>query len=148
VKDVAGNSTIALHIVSAEGSIYSGVVKMVAVPSVQGELGILPRHSPLLADLLPGEVRLLTAADEEEFIYVSGGYVEIQPFAVTVLADTAQRGQEVDEQAAMEAKKRAEETIRTSQLYSDRDRAHVELLKAMAQLRALEHARRRKKRGM
>lgn len=118
---------------------------MVAVPSVGGEIGVLPRHTPLLANLLPGEVRILTPDDEVEYIYVSGGYVEIQPFAVTILADTAIRGQEVDEQAALEAKRRAEETISTARLFLDRDMAHIELLKALAQLKALEHARRNKR---
>jgi F-type H+-transporting ATPase subunit epsilon len=145
VKDVATAAIIALSIVSAEGRIYSGEVRMVAVPSVRGEIGVLPRHTPLLANLLPGEVRILTPDDEVEYIYVSGGYVEIQPFAVTILADTAIRGQEVDEQAALEAKRRAEETISTARLFLDRDRAHIELLKALAQLKALEHARRNKR---
>jgi F-type H+-transporting ATPase subunit epsilon len=147
VKEIATDATIALSIVSAEGSIYSGEVRMVAVPSVKGEIGVLPRHAPLLANLLPGEVRILTPEEEVEYIYVSGGYVEIQPFAVTILADTAMRGQEVDEKAALEAKRRAEETISTARLFLDRDRAHIELLKALAQLKALEHAR-RNKRGM
>jgi F-type H+-transporting ATPase subunit epsilon len=147
VKEVATAATIALSIVSAEGRIYSGEVRMVAVPSVRGEIGVLPRHAPLLANLLPGEVRILTPEEEVEYIYVSGGYVEIQPFAVTILADTAMRGQEVDEKAALEAKRRAEETINTARLFLDRDRAHIELLKALAQLKALEHAR-RNKRGM
>jgi len=148
VKEVATGATIALSIVSAEGLIYAGEVRMVAVPSVRGEIGVLPRHAPLLANLLPGEVRLLTPDEKEEYIYVSGGYVEIQPFAVTILADTAIRGQEVDEQAAVEAKRRAEETISTARLFLDRDRAHIELLKALAQLKALEHARRNKRGGI
>jgi F-type H+-transporting ATPase subunit epsilon len=145
VKEVATHSTISLSIVSAEGRIYSGDVRMVVVPSVKGDVGILPRHAPLLANLLPGEVRILTPEENTEYIYVSGGYAEIQPFAVTILADTAMRGQEVDEKAALEAKKRAEETMSTARLFLDRDRAHIELLKALAQLKALEHARRNKR---
>ena len=145
MKEIAGKATVALTIVSAEGGIYSGEVRMVVVPSVKGEIGILPRHAPLLANLLPGEVRILTPEENTEYIYVSGGYVEIQPFAVTILADTAMRGHEVDEKAALEAKKRAEETIRSARLYIDRDRAQIELLKALAQLKALEHARRDKR---
>lgn len=137
-----------LSIVSPERSLYAGEARMVSVVSVNGELGILPRHAPLLADLLPGEVRITTSTGEEEYIFVSGGYIEVQPEVVTILADTAIRGQEVDEAAALEAKKQAERIIRTSPLYSDRDMAQLELIKALAQLRALEHSRRSKKRGM
>jgi F-type H+-transporting ATPase subunit epsilon len=140
--------TFLLNIASPERSIYSGTAHMVSVLSVNGELGILPRHSPLLADLLPGEVRILTPGGEEQFVYVSGGYIEVLPHMVTILADTALRGEDVNEAAALEAKKLAEKTIRTSPLYTDRDQAHIELIKALAQLKALEHTRRMKKRGM
>lgn len=142
------DKSFSLSIVSPERSIYIGDVRMVAAMSVNGELGIYPRHAPLLASLMPGEVRLITLEGDEEFIYVSGGYIEVQPASVTILADTALRGQDIDENAAREAKRLAEENIRTSQLYSDRDQAYIELLKALAQLRALEHSRRNKKRGM
>ncbi len=97
---------------------------------------------------MPGEVRVTTVKGDEEYIYVSGGYIEVQPTMVTILADTAVRGLDVDETAAHEAKRRAEEAIRTSPLYSDRDQAYIELIKALAQLKALEHSRRNKKRGM
>ncbi len=137
-----------LSIVSPEGSIYAGDVRMISALSVNGGLGIYPRHAPLLADLLPGEVRFITIKGDEEFIYVSGGYIEVQPTMVTILADTAVRGQDVDETAAQEAKRRAEETIRTSPLYSDRDQAYIELIKALAQLKVLEHSRHNKKRGI
>ncbi len=142
------DKTFMLNIASPERSIYSGNAHMVSVLSVNGELGILPRHSPLLADLLPGEVRILTPSGEEQFVYVSGGYIEVLPHMVTILADTALRGEDVNETAALEAKKQAERTIRTSPLYTDRDQAHIELIKALAQLKALEHTRRMKKRGM
>ncbi|WP_197722907.1 F0F1 ATP synthase subunit epsilon [Sulfurivermis fontis] len=142
------DKTFLLNIASPERAIYSGPAHMVSVLSVNGELGILPRHSPLLADLLPGEVRISTADGTEEYVYISGGYIEVLPHVVTILADTALRGEDVDEAAALEAKKRAERTIRTSPLYSDRDQAQLELIKALAQLKALEHARRGKKRGM
>lgn len=145
MENIAGSMTFELVITSAEGKIYSAPARMAIVPSAMGDIGILPRHAPLLAKLLPGEVRITTASGDEEYIYVSGGYVEVQPFGVTVLADTAARGQEVDEAAARAAKARAEETIRTARLHQDRDRAHIELLKALAQLRALEHARRNKR---
>lgn len=142
------DKTFLLNIASPERAIYSGTAHMVSVLSVNGELGILPRHSPLLADLLPGEVRILTPDGGEQFVYVSGGYIEVLPHMVTILADTALRGEDVNEAAALEAKKLAEKTIRTSPLYTDRDQAHIELIKALAQLKALEHTRRMKKRGM
>lgn len=134
-----------LAIVSAEGGVYSGVARMVMVPSATGGLGIMPRHAPLLARLKPGEVTIVSVDGESEYIYVSGGYLEVQPFTVTILADTALRGEEVDELAALEAKKRAEEVIHTARLFIDRDRAQVELLKALAQLKVLEHTRRYKR---
>lgn len=145
---INSDKTFVLNIASPERAIYSGQAHMVSVLSVNGELGILPRHSPLLADLLPGEVRITRPDGSEEFVYVSGGYIEVLPHMVTILADTALRGEDVDEAAAMEAKKQAEKTIRTSPLYSDRDQAQLELIKALAQLKALEHTRRGKKRGM
>jgi len=148
VSELTTDKSFRLYIVSPERQIYAGEVRMVTAISVDGELGIMPRHSPLLADLLPGEVKVITAAGEEEYVYVSGGYIEVLPMEVTILADTALRGQEVDEAAALEAKRLAEKTINSSPLYSDRDQAQVELIKALAQLRALEHSRRRKKRGM
>ena len=148
MSELTTDKSFRLYIVSPERQIYAGEVRMVTAISVDGELGIMPRHSPLLADLLPGEVKVITAAGEEEYVYVSGGYIEVLPMEVTILADTALRGQEVDEAAALEAKRLAEKTINSSPLYSDRDQAQVELIKALAQLRALEHSRRRKKRGM
>lgn len=145
---IHSDKTFVLNIASPERSIYTGEAHMVSVLSVNGELGILPRHSPLLADLLPGEVHITKADGVEEYIYISGGYIEVLPHVVTILADTALRGEDVDEAAALEAKKQAEKTIRTSPLYSDRDQAQLELIKALAQLKALEHTRRMKKRGM
>jgi F-type H+-transporting ATPase subunit epsilon len=139
-------ATLLLQIVSAHGQVFKGRVRMVSVASVVGELGILPRHTPLMTFLKPGEARILTENGDEEYVYVSGGFLEIQPFQVTILADTAQRGDEIDAQAAEEARLAAEESMRTSVLYSDRDAAYAELLKAMAQLQVLEHAR-KKKRG-
>lgn len=138
--------TLTLHIVSAHEQIFSGDVRMVSVSSVSGELGILPQHTPLLTLLKPGEARLRMPDGEEEYIYVSGGMMEVQPHEVTILADTALRGEQIDEQAALEAKRRAEEAIRTSVLYSDRDRAQAELLKALAQLQTLQDVRKRRNR--
>jgi len=145
---ISSDKTFTLNIASPECAIYSGQAHMVSVLSVNGELGILPRHSPLLADLLPGEVRITKPDGMVEFVYVSGGYIEVLPHMVTILADTALRGEDVNEAAAMEAKKQAEKTIRTSPLYTDRDQAQIELIKALAQLKALEHTRRMKKRGI
>lgn len=145
MSDNSISSVIDLSIVSAHGEIWSGQVRMVSAVSVEGDLGILPRHTPLLTRLQPGEVRIRTAGDEDEYIYVSGGIMEVQPFMITILADTALRSDEIDEQAAREAKARAESIIATSVLYSDRDRAQAELLKAMAQLATLEDARRKRR---
>ena len=138
--------TLVLHIVSAHEQVFSGEVNMVSVTSIQGELGILPQHTPLMTLLKPGEARLKMPDGEDEFIYLSGGMLEVQPHEVTILADTALRGEQIDKQAALEAKRRAEETIRTSVLYTDRDYAQAEMMKALAQLRTLEDSRRKRKR--
>ncbi len=140
------NPQLQLTIVSAHQQIFSGPVRMVSARSVVGDLGILPRHTPLLTLLQPGEVRIQMPEGDEEFIYVSGGMMEVQPFAVTILADTALRSDQIDEEAAQAARRKAEETIRNSMLFSDRDKAHAELLKAVAQLQTLQDARRRRKR--
>lgn len=144
---VAINSlTIDLHIADPEGDIYNGPVHKVSVTSLMGEMGILPRHAPLIAKIKPGEVRIINTDKEEDYIYVSGGIVEIQPHEVTILADTAIPGDEIDEAAALEAKKRAEEMIQDKNLlYSDRDRIHLELQQALAQLATLQDARKRRK---
>lgn len=140
------SATLLLEIVSAHGRVFRGRARMVSVSSVSGELGILPRHTPLMTFLKPGEARILLENDQQEFVYVSGGFMEVQPDQVTILADTAMRGEEIDEQAARKAKGAAEDAMRTSVLYSDRDAAYAELLKALAQLQALEHARKKKQR--
>lgn len=140
----ASDSSVLLHVVSAEQGIFSGPVRYVMARSTHGELGIFPRHTALLTRLDPGELRFLRVEnDEEELLYVSGGMLEVQPHVVTILADAAQHGTEIDEAAALEAKKRAEEAMRDSVLAMDRDAAHAELLRALAQLRTLEHARAR-----
>lgn len=139
--------TFFLEIVSPEDLVYAGEVSLLAVQSVDGELGIYARHSPLMAKLRPGELRIKTHEDKQHFIYVSGGFIEVQPYRVTLLADTGLRGEDIDREAALAAKKRAERIIRTSPLYSDRDQAHTELLKAIAQLKAYEHTRTGSKRG-
>ena len=134
-------STINLDIVSAEGAIYSGQAAMVFVPGAQGELGIAPRHAPLLTTLKPGEVRVQEANGEEHSFYVGGGALEIQPNRVTVLADTAIRARDLDEAAALAAKTRAEEALREKTDKIEIAEAQAELARAAAQLRALERLR-------
>ena len=107
--------TVHVDIVSAEGGIFSGQAKMVFASGVMGELGILPRHMPLLTKLKPGEVRVVLPEGEEEFYYVSGGMLEIQPSVITVLADTAVRAKDLDEAKALEAKQRDEQVLRDQQ---------------------------------
>jgi F-type H+-transporting ATPase subunit epsilon len=132
--------TIHVDIVSAEKEIYSGAAEMVFAPLVTGEVGVLPRHAPLLARLKPGEVRVKTATEELHF-YVSGGMLEIQPHVVTVLADTALRARDLDEAAALQAKERAEEAMKNRQSDIDYAKAQAELAEAMAQLRAIKRLR-------
>lgn len=136
--------TIHVDIVSAEKEIYSGTAEMVVAPLSEGEVGILPRHSPLLARLRPGEVRVKTATEELMF-YVSGGLLEVQPHVVTVLADTATRARDLDEAAARQAMERAEEAIRNRKADLDYARAQAELAEAAAQLRAIRKLRERAK---
>ncbi len=134
--------TIHVDIVSAEKEIYSGTAEMVFAPLVTGEVGVLPRHAPLLARMKPGEVRVRTATEELSF-YVSGGLLEVQPHVVTVLADTAARAKDLDEAAALKAKERAEEALKNRKTEIDYARAQAELAEALAQLRAIQKLRER-----
>ncbi|MGA2711320.1 MAG: F0F1 ATP synthase subunit epsilon [Steroidobacteraceae bacterium] len=136
--------TIHVDIVSAEGQIFSGEATMVFVPGSQGELGIAPRHAPLLTTLKPGEVRVQIEGQEEQSFYVGGGALEIQPHMVSVLADTAARAKDLDEAAALAAKARAEEAVRTRTDKLEIAEAQAELARVLAQLQAI--ARLRKKR--
>jgi len=133
---------IHVDIVSAEKEIYSGTAEMVFAPLVTGEVGILPRHAPLLARMKAGEVRVRTGTEELSF-YVSGGMLEVQPHVVTVLADTAQRAKDLDEAAALKAKERAEEALRDRKADIDYAKAQAELAEAIAQLRAIQKLRER-----
>ena len=133
-------TTLHVDIVSAEKAIYSGTAEMVFAPLVNGEVGILPRHAPLIARMKPGEVRVRTGT-EELFFYVSGGLLEVQPHVVTVLADTAMRARDLDESAALKAKERAEEALKNRQADIDYAKAQVELAEAVAQLRAIQKLR-------
>jgi len=138
-------NTIHIDVVSAEESIYSGEAEFVVLPGEAGELGIYPRHTPLITRIRPGEVRIKPAdSGEEELIFVAGGILEVQPKAITVLADTAIRGHDLDEAKALEAKKRAEDAMqnRTSQL--EIARAQAELATAVAQLAAIQKLRKRR----
>ena len=134
-------ATIHVDIVSAEGEIFSGEAAMVFAPAVMGEIGIAPRHAPLLTTLKPGEVRVQTPAGDEQFFYVSGGAIEIQPHLVTVLADTALRAKDLDEAAALQAKQRAEEALRDRGTKVEAAELQAELARAVAQLKAIEKLR-------
>lgn len=130
--------TIHVDIVSAEGEIYSGEAAMVFAPASMGEVGIAPRHAPLLTTLKPGEVRVEDTAGKEHFFYVTGGMLEIQPHLVTVLADTALRGDQLDEAAALAAKQQAEEQLKGISDETDLARAQAELAEAEARYRAAQ----------
>jgi F-type H+-transporting ATPase subunit epsilon len=133
--------TIHVDIVSAEGQIFSGDATMVFVPGSQGELGIAPRHAPLLTTLKPGEVRVQIEGQEEQSFYVGGGALEIQPHMVSVLADTAARAKDLDEAAALSAKARAEEAVQSRTDKMEIAEAQAELARAVAQLRAISRLR-------
>ena len=137
-------NTIHVDIVSAEGQIFSGEASMVFVPGSQGELGIAPRHAPLLTTLKAGEVRVQSEGHEEQSFYVGGGSLEIQPNIVTVLADTAARARDLDEAAALAAKQRAEDAVRERTDKLDIAEAQAELARAVAQLRAIERLRKKR----
>jgi len=135
--------TFHVDIVSAERAIFSGSAQMVFAPAEMGELGITPRHAPLLTRLKPGSVRVKISAEEEAVFYVSGGILEIQPHVVSVLSDTAVRARDIDEAAALEAKRRAEEALVNRSAEVDIVRAQAELVEALARLRTLEHIRKK-----
>jgi F-type H+-transporting ATPase subunit epsilon len=134
-------STIHVDVVSAEASIFSGEAKFVALPGETGELGILPKHTPLITRIKPGAVRIEKADGGEEFVFVAGGILEVQPGVVTVLADTAIRGKDLDEAKAEEARKKAEEALRNKDSLIDYAAAQAELASAVAQLAAIRKLR-------
>lgn len=134
--------TVQVEVVSAEQSLFSGMAEVVVVPGEMGELGIYPRHAPLLTRIKPGSVRIkLAGQTEEELIYVSGGMLEVQPNLVTILADTATRGADLDEARAIEAKRAAEEAMKNRIADIDYAVVQAELLEAVAQLRAIDMLR-------
>lgn len=134
--------TIHVNIVSAEQLLYTGIAEVVIAPGARGELGIYPRHTPLLTTLKPGSVRIKVPNQvEEEVIYVSGGILEVQPHIVTILSDTAIRGGDLDEAKALEAKRAAEEALKDKAATMDYAQAQAELAQAIAQLAAIKKLR-------
>jgi F-type H+-transporting ATPase subunit epsilon len=138
---MAEQHTIHVDIVSAEGEIFSGPAAMVFAPAAEGELGIAPRHAPLLTLLKAGEVRVQTPEGEYQSFFVGGGALEVQPNKVTVLADTALRAKDIDEAAALAAKQRAEEALKDASSHITQAQALAELARAAAQLKVLERLR-------
>jgi F-type H+-transporting ATPase subunit epsilon len=130
--------TIHVEIVSAEGEIFSGDADMVFAPAKIGEVGIAPRHAPLLTELKPGEVRVQVAGSDEKFFFVTGGVLEVQPHLVTVLADSAQRAEDLDEAAALAARDRAREVLEGRHAEIDLEQAQAEFIEAEARYRAAQ----------
>ncbi|MGR8931568.1 MAG: F0F1 ATP synthase subunit epsilon [Gammaproteobacteria bacterium] len=135
--------TIHVDIVSAEQEVFSGLAEMLFAPAEMGEVGIAPRHAPLITRLKPGEVRVKISDNESHAYFVSGGMLEVQPHVVTVLADTAIRAKDIDEAKALEAKARAEEMLRDKSGKIDYAIAQAQLAEAVMQLRTLERLRKR-----
>ena len=137
-------ATIHVDVVSAEASIFSGEATFVALPGESGELGILPRHTPLITRIRPGAVRIQRADNgEEEFVFVAGGILEVQPGTVTVLADTAIRGHDLDEAKALEARKLAEQAMANAKSDIDLAAAQSEFAAMAAQLQAIQRLRKK-----
>ena len=135
-------NTIHVDVVSAEEQIFSGEAEFVALPGESGELGIYPMHTPLITRIRPGAVRIkVPGRSDEEFVFVAGGILEVQPKGVTVLADTAIRGADLDEAKAQEAKRRAEEQMQNKESQIDYAKAQAELAAAIAQLAAIAKLR-------
>lgn len=138
--------TLKLHVVSIEAEIFSGEASRISVPALMGEIGIMPRHTPLLTPLRAGEVRVHTTDGQQVLIYVSGGMLEIQPEVVTILADTATRAAGTDQAAADEARRLTEEAMAKQERFGDLDRAHVELLASIAELSEIQRLHKKKRR--
>ncbi|HEY5862587.1 MAG TPA: F0F1 ATP synthase subunit epsilon [Casimicrobiaceae bacterium] len=137
-------NTIHVDVVSVESQIYSGEAEFIVLPGIEGELGIYPRHAPLFTQIKPGALRIkVPDRAEEELLFVQGGFVEVQPHAVTVLADTAIRAKDLDEVKALEAKRAAEEAMQNKTSKEEIAMAEAELASAMAQLEAIRKMRHR-----
>lgn len=139
-------TTIQVNIVSLESEIYSGAALRVFAPALLGEVGILPRHAPMLTPLRAGEVRILTPQNTQELIYVSGGLLEVQPQLVTILADTAVRSLRLDQAAAAEARRLAAEAAQHQDRFTRQDRAYTELLAGIAEMMAEKSLHKRRRR--
>ena len=137
-------ATLHVDVVSAEEKIFSGEAKFVALPGEGGELGILPKHTPLITRIKPGAVRIEKTDGTEEFVFVAGGILEVQPGTVTVLADTAIRGKDLDEAKASEAKRQAEEALKNAKSDIDLAKASSELAVMAAQIQAIQRLRKLK----
>ena len=138
-------SKMHLDIVSAEEKIFSGNVKNIIAAAMMGEVGIYPKHTPMITPLKPGEVKIITEEDEEQLFFISGGILEVQPNTVTVLADTAIRGEDLDEAKAVESKKRAEEALSDKSDKIDVAKALADLAQASAQIKMIESLRKNRK---
>lgn len=138
-------STVHCSIVSAEEEIFSGLVEMVVANATEGELGILPGHTPLLSGVKPGPVRLILEGGEEEVFFASGGFIEVQPTAITILADTALRADDIDEAAAKEAQERAQRELADNRSEIDYGRVQSDLAEQAALLRTIRKSRERKR---
>ncbi len=136
--------TMHVNIVSAESEIYSGTVTQVFAPAEMGEVGVMPRHAPMLSTLKAGVVRVIPQEGEEQTFFVSGGILEIQPHVVTILSDTALRAADIDEAAALEAKSRAETAMKDKASDMDYAKAKSELIEAVAQIEALKKIRKKR----
>jgi F-type H+-transporting ATPase subunit epsilon len=140
------NLTLKLNVVSVEAEIYSGEAVKVSVPAAMGEIGILPRHTPLITMLRAGEVRIFSGDGKQVLIYVSGGMLEIQPQVVTILADTAVRAAGADQAAAAEARRLTEEAMKKLERFGNLDRAHAELMASIAEISELQRLHKKKRR--
>jgi F-type H+-transporting ATPase subunit epsilon len=139
-------STIQVEIVSAEGNIFSGLAEMIIAPAKMGDVGITPRHAPLLTNLRPGEVRIQAPDQDEELLfYVTGGVLEVQPHLVTVLADSALHGDQLDEQAALQAHQAAEEALKGATGKEDITHAQLQLVEAAARYQAAQRLKGKKR---
>ena len=135
--------TMHVDIVSAESEIFSGTAEMLVAPAQMGEVGIMPRHTPMLSPLKPGEVRVIMEGGKEETFYVSGGMLEVQPHTVTILSDTALRAHDLDEAAALEAKQSAEQAMKDRKTDMDYARAQADFAEAVAQLQTIQRLRKK-----
>ena len=133
--------TIHLDIVSAEKELFSGTCEMIYAPAAEGEVGITPRHSPLITRLKPGEVRAVVSGGEEQSFYINGGILEVQPHVVTVLSDTGARADDLDEAAAQSAKEEAERALSDRSAVMDYAKAQVQMAEAVAQWAAIKRLR-------